>query len=166
MQNSSAFKKDGSLDAQELSVAKMFKPSAMMQALTPLEERVTTDKFAHIKQKWLMEKYNLEKQIDKSNTKAEMLRKIINVSEDKRGKRQSRNSISPRRNTVIRNKSEEPSNLNADGYYSYINKMNEKDFRYKKFNEQIRKIQSRRNVKTNSYIQIQRQRRDTEGSDQ
>ena len=54
-----------------------------MQALTPLEDRTNKDKFSHIKEKWLMEKYNLERQIDKSNRKLEVIRKIINVSEDK-----------------------------------------------------------------------------------
>ena len=48
-----------------------FKPSHMMQALMPMDEgdRIMSDQYISVKEKFLMERFLLQKEIDKENEK-------------------------------------------------------------------------------------------------
>ena len=50
-------------------------------ALTPLEYSEKADQYAHVKEKWLLEKYLLDKQIEKSNSQQEIVQMILGLDQ-------------------------------------------------------------------------------------
>lgn len=72
-------RRDGTLDAQKLAIAKAIKPAGLTAALTPVDSRMKADPYAHIKEKWLMEKFLLEKGIERSNQKLDLVQQVLSV---------------------------------------------------------------------------------------
>ena len=60
---------------------KNYKPSAIIQALAPIDHtHGGRDKFIGVKEQWLTEKFQLQRKIEKSNEKHKVIRSILNLS--------------------------------------------------------------------------------------
>lgn len=133
--NSSAFRKNKqTVDPLKLNLASIFRPSQMTQALTPLKNRVHSDKYLHVKQQYLVEKFLLNSQIEKSNQSQSVVQKVLGVHVDK---------FKEQKNLQLQNEQSlwptRKGNMNSSGYYSYYNKT-EKDYKFIKFNKKANKI--------------------------
>ena len=86
------------------------RPSALLKALQPIENRLSPDKFVRVKEQWLLEKFLMQKEIEKNNKKQKIINKVLSVQKNME------------------------TDESVKGQYSYFNKTS---YRYKKFNKKL-----------------------------
>lgn len=193
LRNSSAGKKDGTLDPGKLHLSNMYKPKNLTYALTPFEnlDHQDVQGYLHVKEKWLTEKYLLDHAIEKQNQKQDVIQHITSLSKNRvpvepasqtlhaqhsqsLGPRSSKavdasdsdlhekllavpHSYTPHGDRAAVKKALRPaqpggktgalSRQNKEGLVQYLNKESERDFRYKKFNDQIKILNQLKKLK-------------------
>lgn len=115
---------------------KPLKPAAITQALEPYiyEKDPVQDKFIGVKEQYLLEKYHLNQQIERSNQKQKIVQQVLKVNRPSYKQFKINRDASNRSDVTFQRENKE------GDIYTYVNKTNDKDFRYKKFNSLLQRI--------------------------
>lgn len=138
---SPAVNKEGNLDLTQLCMVNTFQPSSITLSLSPIKESFPMkDRHWPVKEKWLLEKYYLDKQLQKQKVKADLVQKVLSVGREMQN--QDRIKMKKQITSGLKAPADKKLTLrtNSKGILSYANKTRDKDFKYRIFNEQIQKL--------------------------